>query len=959
MKKITYIYLFFLVIHSFIFSQNKSPLYLDENQIAWVDSTYNSLSLDEKIGQLFMTAAYSNRDEIHENEIKKLITEEKIGGIIFMQDDTKHQIELINEYQSLSKIPLLIGMDAEWDLSMRLKNTNRFPWAMPMGALRKDYLIYKVGEKIAEHLKLVGAHFNFAPDIDVNTNPNNPIIGNRSFGSKPSRVADKGVAYMKGMQDNHILASAKHFPGHGDTSEDSHLTLPTIPYDRARLDSIELLPFRELINSGITAIMVSHINLPAFEKDKKTPATLSKNLITNVLKNELGFKGIIITDALNMKGVTKNFEDGEIDYLAFEAGNDILLFSQAVNKGKNKIKEALLNGAIPMSRLEESVKKILMAKYFSGAYNFSPLSYSSDTEQALNDTESKAITQEIFEQAATLLINKKNTLPFRNLDKKKFAWLPLGEDDNIDFQEYLNLYTEIKKINENEKNLNQYSDIIISVHLPNNSPYASYKISRKYQKIIKNISQKHHVHLVVFGSPYSLKYVPRKKLTSLIIAYQNHTSAQTIIPQILFGAIPTQGILPVDVNDFKAGDGLKTEPIQRLGYTYPESIGISSNDLNSIEILANKAIEKQASPGMQIMAVKDAKVFYNKSFGHQTYSKKSPVHWNLLYDLASITKISATLPLLMKEYDENSFSLDYKLREIFPKIDLGNKKNITIKEILAHQSGLYPWIPFYKMTLDSISHDLLPKYYKTHSNKKFNIQVANNIYTNSELKSFIFDEIIKKENISKEYKYSDLGFYLFQKFLENKYHKPLDILAQNSFYKSMGMNFTIFNPLNKFSKSQIAPTEYDTYFRKQLLHGYVHDQGAAMLGGVAGHAGLFSNANDMAKLMQMYLNGGTYGGKRYISKTTLDEFTSYAYPGNRRGLGFDKQWKNNGLAYPKVSKDSFGHTGFTGTMVWADPKYNFIYIFISNRVNPSSENKNLITENYRQKIQEVFYNAFQ
>ncbi|MBV7441774.1 glycoside hydrolase family 3 protein [Weeksellaceae bacterium TAE3-ERU29] len=548
----------FSLINTLIFAQQDSPLYLNEKQMAWVDSVYNSMSLNEKVGQLFMIAAYSNKDKTHENQIEYLIKKEKIGGLIFMQDNAEKQVKLINHYQEISKVPLLIGMDAEWDVSMRLKDTNRFPWAMTMGALQKNDLIYETGEKIAEHLHLVGAHFNFAPDIDVNVNPNNPIIGNRSFGSDAQKVAEKGLCYMQGMQDNQVLSSAKHFPGHGDTDQDSHKTLPTITHSKERLNKVELAPFKTLIDNGVTAIMVAHLNVPAYEKDPKKPASLSKNIVTNLLKKELGFKGIIITDALNMSGVTKNYPNGESDYIAFEAGNDILLFSQAVNKGKQKIIDAIKSKKISEKRLEESVKKILMAKYYAGLNNLEPKTTKSLIEN-LNDEASKDLTFKIFANAVTLLKNENNLLPIDDLANNKLAWLPLEEGEHQALKESFGKYTNVDLIDENKiPNLDKYNTIFITIHKSNETPYKSYEISEKSKKIIQDLSEKHNVVLVIFGSPYALKDLDTKNIKSLIVAYQNHEDAQDATAGIIFGNLEAHGRLPVDVAEYKSGDGVST-----------------------------------------------------------------------------------------------------------------------------------------------------------------------------------------------------------------------------------------------------------------------------------------------------------------------------------------------------------------------------------------------------------------
>lgn len=939
------------------------PLYKDADQKKWVDSIYNSLSLDQKVGQLFMVSAYTNQDAAHKRKLIDLIENENVGGLIFMQDDAEKQVQMINEFQELSNVPLLIGMDAEWDLAMRLKNTNKFPWAMTTGALTDNDLVARMSKKISDHIKRVGAHFNFAPVVDVNINPKNPIIGNRSFGSDTENVMQKALAYMNGMQSNGVLASAKHFPGHGDVDTDSHKTLPLIEHDIQRLDSVELKPYKFLMDKGLAAVMVAHLNVPALQDNQNLSSSLSHQVITGVLKEKLGFQGLIITDALNMSGVTRDFPNGMTDYMAFKAGNDILLFSQAVKVGKEKILSGLASGEIPESRLEESVKKILMAKYWAGLNKFKPISTEGLTED-LNDAESKTITQEIFEEATTLVKNQDNILPIVKLQNKKFAWLGLGDGDKDTYFEYLRKYVEVDKIDLSQSftvnDLDAYDYVFISVHQLNKSPYSSYKVSAKSQDLIRKIGMKSKVILTVFGSPYALLTVDDHTSNATIVAYQNQEESMKVVPQLIFGAIPFKGKLPVEiVNKYPFGTSITTKPIQRLGYATPESVGMSSNKMHRIDEIANYAMRIEATPGMQILVARNGKVIYDKSFGYFTYNQQNKVEWDDLYDVASVTKIVGTLPLLMKQVDHHHFNLDAPLHNYIPRAVFSDKSNVTPREILAHQAGFYPWIPFYKETLDSIDHTPLPQYYSKDAKPGFDIKVANHMFMLNTYRDSMMNKIFLKESVPKRYRYSDLGYYLFKDYLERSRYLPLDVQIENQFYKAIGMNRTTYNPLNEFKLNKIVPTENDYIFRKQLIQGYVHDQGAAMMGGVAGHAGVFSNANDLAKMMQMFLNKGKYGGQQYISESTINEFTRYQYraQNNRRGLGFDKQLGKKGPACPCVSASSFGHSGFTGTLVWADPAKDLVYIFLSNRVYPSAENRKLIQYDIREKIHQRIYDA--
>ncbi|WP_260509594.1 glycoside hydrolase family 3 protein [Empedobacter falsenii] len=562
-------------------AQHVSPLYKDSIQMKWVNEKYNSMSLEEKVGQLFIVAAYTNRDVVHENDIQKLIEEEHIGGLIFMQDQAAHQIELTNKFQSISKIPLLIGMDAEWGLAMRLKGVERFPWNMTLGALRNNKLVYQVGKQIGIQANRMGVQFNFSPSVDVNVNPNNPIIGNRSFGSNPDRVAEKGIAYMDGMRAQNVLSSAKHFPGHGNTDQDSHKVLPLIPDNKADLEKYHIAPFKKMIDEGVQSIMVAHLNVPALEPDPKIPSTLSKNIITDYLKGELQFKGIVITDALNMDGVAKMFPAGDVDYRAFVAGNDILLFSQNVHVGKQKIIDAINKGPISEARLEESVKKILMAKYITGLNEIKTLN-SANVLEDLNSPENLALTTKIFEKASTVVKNEHKLLPIKKLNQK-IAFVPLEQTDYDQFLRHLQKYTNVELVkisNPNQINLlNDYDVIISGAFLSNETVYKPYKLSDNSKAILKALPKDKKKIFSLFTSPYGLKDLDLSNLDAVTVHYQNTKDAQAAAAQVIFGAIDADGTFPVDINqNLKEGQGIVTKHIKRLGFTAPENVNLGKKN---------------------------------------------------------------------------------------------------------------------------------------------------------------------------------------------------------------------------------------------------------------------------------------------------------------------------------------------------------------------------------------------
>lgn len=942
----------------------------DERQKKWVDSIYNQMTLEEKIGQLFMVAAYSNKDEKHWSSLDSLIINQKIGGVIFFQGGPVRQAQLTNRFQSKAKVPLFIGIDAEWGLAMRLDSTYAFPWNMTLGAIQDNDLIEEVGRQMGKHSKRMGIHFNFAPVVDVNTNPLNPIIGNRSFGENPENVTEKAIALMKGLQSEGVFATAKHFPGHGDTDKDSHHTLPTINHSLERMDEIELYPYKKLFKEGLASVMVAHLNVPALESRTGYPSSISKHIVTDLLQHKLRFKGLIFTDALNMKGASNFKSPGEIDLEAFLAGNDILLFPENVPVAIEKIKEALANDILSEKRLEHSVKKILQYKYKAGLNKYEPIELKNLTKY-LNGPENEALHYKLMQNALTVLKNKNEILPIKDIENQKIAYFKLGDDYETDFLETLRKYTDITVIEEDSlglpgvlEKLKDYSTVIVGYHKSNSHAWRKHDFSIKELTWLYEIARTNNVILTVFARPYSLMAIQTfENIEAVVVSYQNNKIAQQLTAQLIFGSHSAGGRLPVSIGgDFVAGFGLDTKTIDRLGFDVPENVGMKSEVLAKIDSIASDAIEKQIAPGMQILVARHGKVVYQKSFGYHTYEKQMAVENTDLYDVASLTKIMATLPLVIQEFDNQKLSLNTKLSGILPVFDHTDKKDITLKELLTHNSGFIPWIPFYKSTLDSLTKLPSNSIYSNTYSKEFPYEVAQNLY----IKPYS-DEILRQIASSKlgkkEYKYSDFPFILLKEYLEKEHQKTLDVLIQERFYNSLGMNRTTYKPLRRFDMSEIVPTELDTYYRHQLLQGHVHDMAAAMQGGVAGHAGVFSDALGVAKIMQLYLQKGKYGGRRYFSEEVFDKFNSLYYDlkKNRRGLGFDKpSGTGNGSTCQCVSMESFGHTGFTGTMTWADPKTQTIFVFLSNRTFPDANAPNkLAKENIRTKIQEVITQAMQ
>jgi len=961
----------FVFIFTTISAQQINPLLVKnkvEQQKRWVDSIYQCMSLEEKIGQLFMTDVFSSDPKEKTNKVKDLIKNYHIGGIIFSKGGPKRQAKLNNTFQDISKIPLLIGMDAEWGLAMRLDSTFAYPWNMTLGAIEDHAIVEKIGKRIGVHSKRLGVHFNFAPVVDINTNPKNPIIGNRSFGEDRENVTEKAIAFMKGMQSTGVLANAKHFPGHGDTDADSHKTLPTLLFNKHRIDSLELYPYKQIIRQGLSSVMVAHLNIPAIVPEAGYPSSISKHVVTNMLMGELGFNGLIFTDALNMKGAANFKKPGEIDLAAFLAGNDVLLISEDIPNAHQLLVKAYKKGVITEKRLERSVRKILAAKYKVGLHTYTPVITNAITE-ALHTPKDDMLYEEAMEKALTIIKNDSSLLPIKELKNERYAYINFGDDSGKPFYNQLRKYASVDWVKANDLNsyiqkLKSYDKVIIGFHKSNTSPWKSYQFKSKELVWLYEIARTNKVILDVFTRPYALLDLKTtENFESIIVSYQNSKVAQELSAQLIFGARGASGSLPVSIGeDFPCGTSIKTLPLQRLSYGSPASVNLSNKKLKKIDSLVNRAISTGVMPGAQILVARKGKVVYQKNFGYHTPEKKRPVKSEDIYDVASLTKILATLPMVMKLVDKGDINLDTKLSELLPDYKNSNKAGVSLRQLLSHTARLQAWIPFYKQTLDSSTQKPLVKYFSKERTKKYSVPVAQNMFTLPSYKDTI-NQLIKESELRKRsgYKYSDLAYYVIKKYIEDFYKSPLDRLVQRNFYESLGASSTTYKPLDKgFKLQNIPPTENDTYFRRQKIQGYVHDQGAALLGGVGGHAGLFSNATDIAKIMQMYLGGGTYGENEYISSETIKLFNTCYYCDKkvRRGVGFDKpQLGNTGPTCGCVSMESFGHSGFTGTFTWADPHEEIVYVFLSNRTYPSASNKKIIKSNLRSDIQKIIYQA--
>lgn len=935
----------------------------------WVDDTYKKLSDDQRIAQLVIIRAYSNKgiEANVVNDIKKY----NVGSICFFQGGPVRQAQLTNYYQSIAQTPILITIDGEYGLGMRLDSVTKYPYAITLGAVTDATLVYQAGRAIGTQHKRLGVHVDYAPVVDINNNPNNPVIGYRSFGENKYKVAKSGIAFMKGMQDAGIMACAKHFPGHGDVAVDSHLDLPVINKTLSQLDALELYPFREMVKAGVQSVMVGHLSVPSIDNGKNRATSISKNAVNGLLRKDLGFDGLTFTDALEMKGVAKYFPGGTIAVEALIAGNDMLCLPESVAGTIVAVKQAIKNKRLSWEDIEEKTKKVLLAKYNLGLAHQQPVQISN----LLSDlnAETNAIRSKVAEKSLTLLKLATPTT-FRNeffswpLKKnRKIAYVGFGnagsqklgerlkQDFNADvfYIKYSDPAgkggTVVKAITEGK-----YDDVVIGFHdIGLRKGNNNFGITQSAIQNWYGLNKSNAITLV-FGNPLAISSLCNAQ--SLALCYEDDAIFQNTAADWLGGDFVASGTLPLSVCNYKSGEGKLVSP---ANIAFLEPIG--DERFNAVDSIAIEGIKKKAYPGCVILAAKDGEIVYHKAFGSYDYDSLDATTLNSIFDLASVTKVSAVTVSVMKMAEQGKIDLKKKLSDYLPFTLRTNKANLTLENIILHQAGMVPFIGFYKATIDADGNPK-PALYRTRSEPGFTTQVARNLYLRNDWKDTIWKTIIESPVVpqGKKYVYSDNDFWFLGKIVETISGVPLQQYVRDSFYTPLYMATTGYLPLERFPLEEIVPTEKEVGFRNQLLQGTVHDEGAALGGGVAGHAGLFSNAYDLGKLYQMLLNGGELNGHRFLNWETIQNYTAYRSAISRRGYGFDKPDKDNATnssPYPSrlASPQTYGHTGFTGTCVWVDPKYNIVYIFLSNRVTPTRNNPRLGSYNIRGNIQDAIY----
>ena len=911
---------------------------LSAAQKQWVDTTLHRMSADEKIGQLLFTTFHGTFTSTESPEYQKLlhdVTELHVGGFIVVTRITQLGIEksqtyptavLTNQLQKKADVPLLIGADFERGSAMRLDEGTSFPTQMAIAAGGDPRDAYTIGKVTAMEAREAGVQWIYAPFADVNNNPGNPIINTRSFGEDPARVAEFVSAYVRGVEENGGLATAKHFPGHGDTAADSHIDLPVIRADRARLDSLELVPFRAAIGAGAGSIMTGHLNVPALEPDPNTPATLSSHILTDLLRKDLRFQGLVVTDAMDMGGITVRFAPGEAAVRAVLAGADCLLMPPVPDAAFEALQQAVKSGRVSRERLDASVRRILEAK--------ARLGLNKNRQVDLNAINAKFgepawqnEAQAISDRGITLLRDTQHRLPLDGTKPARALLVCLyadpepypGEDlerelrKRFDSVATLRADTKFAKA-ENLKlpSADSYDVAILALFVRVSDRKGDVDVPADQFPLIQQIYKTGKpVISVGLGSPYLIERFPQAE--TWLSAFGIADVAQISVARALFGEIPIRGRLPVTIPgvDMKAGFGLQVAANPMT--LQPMDVRGEALLKPAFDVI-EKAIGDRAFPGATLAVGYRGKLSVH-SFGKQKYEAKSPVITaDTMYDIASLTKVVVTTTLVEKLVEgdfPSPLNLDSPIERYLPEWPKGPqpewRHKVTVRNLMTHTSGLPPF----------------KEYWRTSTSKQETLRR-------------IFAEPLEYEPGTKVV-YSDLGIILMAEIIQRLTGKPLDVLANENIFGPLGMKRSMYNP-PKSIWPEIAPTEFDSQLRHRMLQGEVHDENAFAIGGVSGHAGVFSTAPDLAVFCQMLLNGGVYAHQRILKRATIAEFTApQPLAQNTRTLGWVVPTEGSSSGH-YFSSHSYGHTGFTGTTIWIDPDRQLFVVLLTNRVHPTREN---------------------
>lgn len=960
----------------------------DEHCRQWVDSVYDRMSLKERVGQLFVYTIAPVQTKRNKQLLRDVVHTYKVGGLLFSGGRMQNQVLLTNDAQRMAKVPLMITFDGEWGLSMRLKGTPVFPRNMVLGCIQDPGLLYDYGKEMARQCREMGVQVNFAPVADVNINPDNPVINVRSFGEDPMRVARQVIAYGKGIESGNVLSVCKHFPGHGDTNVDSHKALPLLPFARERLDSVELYPFKEAIRAGLSGMMVGHLQVPALEPVRGVPSSLSRNVVHNLLTEDLSFKGLIFTDALAMKGVAGN---ENVCLRALKAGNDIVLAPRRLKEEIEAVLNAVRKGDLPEEEVASKCKKVLTYKYLLGLKR-KPFVKLSGLGSRINTPQTRDLICRLNQAAITVLSNREGILPLHP-DLKEVALLNVGAPDGIEaFAREMGKHASVTRFRVGEEmpeaeraklrdSLSRYQRIVVCVTEQRLTPYQTFFAEFAPQVPV----------IYVFFTPGRLMLQLEQAVASaasVVLAHASTDEVQQRVAEVLYAKAIANGRLSASIGGlFATGAGVTIAP--GMPYRFrPEEFGVNSQVLARIDSIAKEGIAAGAYPGCQVVILKDGKTMYDKCFGTHTGDGSRKVEADDMYDLASLSKTTGTLLAIMKLYDKGRFNLTDKVADYLPFLKNTDKASITVKELLLHQSGLPSGIIFYREAIDGKSYKgtlFRQSRDKQHtvqlgartwgnpafrfksgliskvSQGDYTLEVCEGLWLNRSFRTEVRKKIAEAALKKKDYRYSDVGFILLQMLAEELSGMPLDEYLQQEFYGPMGLQRTAYLPLRTFPKEGIVPSAVDRFLRKSVLQGYVHDESAAFQGGISGNAGLFSTAREVACIYQMLLNDGEWEGRRYLSEETCRLFTTATSEISRRGLGFDKPDKKDLSKSPcaeSAPASVYGHTGFTGTCAWVDPDNGLVYVFLSNRTYGTDSWFNKLSRmNIRERIQQTLYDS--
>lgn len=953
----------------------------DVQAYAWADSVYNRLTPRQRVAQLFVPHLVIGDNESGRATLHRMVGTDGVGGILLGKGTPESYTSLINYAQGQAAVPLMVTLDGEWGPAMRVEGAPRFPYNMGLGAITDRRLLYDYGMEVARECRLLGIQVDFAPVLDVNTNPANPVIGYRSFGEDPARVASLGTAFALGLEAGGVMSVAKHFPGHGDTSTDSHKALPTVGHPLSRIEDVDLLPFKQYISADLTGVMVGHLNVPALDPSG-TPASLSAKVVIDRLREQMGFRGLIFTDALEMKGASVPGVNNCV--AALRAGVDVLLGSASPSADIDAVLSAAQKDPMLAAKVEAACRKMLRYKYKLGLNRKPAAASVTKAREMLNAPEAQEMLRRLAEASVTVVRDKDALLPIDSLESRIINVVSVGAAGDNSFGEMAAKYADVTLFSVNDRNALTESDlsklrqgdVTIVVLFDNNASTV---------ESWKRLSTMPGLVPVFFINPYRMaKFGNLSALPVLVAAYDNLPSLRVAAAQALFGGISVSGRFPVGLPGVAPLGAGVSYPKCRLGFASPVSVGFTPRLTERLDSIVRDALAAKAFPGCQLLVAKDGWIVYDKGFGKLTYGESASVTPSTIYDIASMSKATGTLSGLMKAYDEGLFGLNDKVSAHIPGMKRPDKEDITVSQLLYHQSGMPAALNMFPVMFDPDSYN--GPLTRAKESVQYPYKIQNRLYGNRDAKlrkdltsgtesdatpfmaakgiyvgDAAYDTIMARIYDIKlrpsPYRYSCLNFALLMDMEQRLTGVDHDQWVDTEIFGPLGAYRTLYRPLERYASSQIAPTEKDAFMRKQHLRGTVHDEMAAFSGGVQGNAGLFSTAEDVAKLAQMWLDGGTYGRARILQPSTVELFTTSKSETAERGLGFDLVTNIKSLADSGAPASTYGHTGFTGTCFWVDPVNRIIFVFLSNRVNPSRVNPGFSKLNPRAALLTAVYSS--